>query len=47
MRSVRTPDRLFDAPLITVLETLYAVLSRPEPPRECPVMLYRAWSNFN
>ena len=47
MRSVRTPNRLFDAPLITVLESLSAVLSIEEPPRECPPALARAWRNFN
>ena len=47
MRGFRSVGRLFDAPLITVLESLYRVLSSEETPRECPQELYRAWQKFN
>ena len=47
MRGIRSVGRLFDAPVITVLESLYEILLREEPPRECPKELYRAWLKFN
>ena len=47
LRGIRTARRLFDAPVITVLESLHSVLSRENPPRECPENLYRAWQKFN
>ena len=47
MRSVRSPGRCFDDPIITVLEWLCGMLSRREPPAGCPEKLFFAWRNFN
>ncbi len=47
MRRFRSVRRLFDAPVITVLECLHAVLSQEDPPAECPRGLYLAWQKFN
>ena len=47
MRGLRSRERLLDDPIITVLESLFRVLSHEEPPRECPQELYLAWQKFN
>ena len=46
-KTLRPLPRLFDAPVVTALASLFELLSAHEAPPPCPPQLYRVWQRFN